>query len=132
MCIKSCRYIHYRSSTIPKRATIRKILPYTEHIIKRIVGFNQCMPTPTTETSIVLNAHRVHPGILASIFFFIKGIEIKKAKRNARKKKKKIKTIQQCWVEFTLTEYPGRADLPSPHYSPAGQSAREMDLGVGH
>ena len=90
------------------------------------------MPTPTTETSIILNAHRVHPGILASFFFMIKPIEIKKAKRNAREKKKKIKTIQQGWVDFTLTEYPGRADLPGPHYSPAGQSAREMALGVGH
>ena len=63
----------------------------------------------------------------------IKAIEIKKAKRNARERKnKKIKTIQQGWVEFTQTEYPSRADLPSPHYSPAGQSAREMALGVSH
>ena len=66
--------------------------------------------------------------------FFINTIEIKKAKRNARtkKKKKKIKTIQQGWVEFTLTEYPSKADLPGPHYSLAGQSAREMALGIGH
>ena len=62
----------------------------------------------------------------------IKTIEIKKEKRNARKKKKKIKTIQQGLVEFTPTEYPGRADLPDPHYSLIGQSAREMALGVGH
>ena len=91
-------------------------------------------PTPTTETSIVLNAQRVHLEKLASFFFMIKAIEIKKAKRNARKKenKKKIKTIQQGWVEFTLPEYPGRADLPDPHYSPAGKSAREMALDVGH
>ena len=45
--------------------------------------------------------------------------------------KKKIKTIQQGWVEFTLTEYPGRAELPGPHYSLTGQSAREMALGIG-
>ena len=91
-------------------------------------------PTPKTETSIVLNAQRVHPGKLASFFyfFFIKAIDINKAKINARKKKKKIKTIQQGWVEFTLPEYSGRADLPGPHYSPAGQSAREMALDVGH
>ena len=93
-------------------------------------------PTPTTETSIVLNAQRVHPGKLALFFFFliffIKAIDINKAKRNARKKKKKKKTIQQGWVEFTLLEYPGRADLPGPHYSPTGQSAREMALHVGH
>ena len=50
----------------------------------------------------------------------IKAIEIKKAKRNARENKKKIKTIQQGWVEFTLKECPGRADLPGPHYSPDG------------
>ena len=46
--------------------------------------------------------------------------------------KKKIKTIQQSWVEFTLEEYPDIADLLGPHYSPTGQSAREMALGVGH
>ena len=48
------------------------------------------------------------------------------------RKIKKIKTIQQGWVEFTLTEYPGKADLPGPHYSLVGQSAREMALGVDH
>ena len=93
------------------------------------------MPTPTTKTSIVLNAHRVNPGKLAYflVFFFCKTIEIKKAKRNAKKKKKKKrKTIQQGWVDFTLTEYPGRADLPGPHSSPTGQSVREMALDVGH
>ena len=40
--------------------------------------------------------------------------------------------IQQGWIEFTLKEYPGRVDLPGPHYSPDGHSAREMALGIGH
>ena len=66
------------------------------------------------------------------LFFLRKDIEIKKVKRNARKKKIIIKTIQQGWVEFTLMEYPGRADLPGPHYSPVSQSALEIALGVGH
>ena len=62
----------------------------------------------------------------------IKAIEIKKAKKMQKRKKKENKTIQLGWVEFTLTEYPSRADLPGPQYSPAGQSSREMALGVGH
>ena len=89
------------------------------------------MPTPTTETSIVLNAHRVHPRKLAS--FFLKSNLNKERKKKCKKEKqKKIKTIQQGWVEFTLMGYPGRADLPGPHYSPAGQSVREMALDVGN
>ena len=90
-------------------------------------------PTPTTETNIVLNAHRIHPGKLASFFFNDKNNRNKESKKKCKKeKKKKIKTIQQGWVEFTLTEYPGKADLPGPHYSPTGQSAQEMALDVGH
>ena len=97
------------------------------------------MPTPTTETSIVLNAQKVHLGKLASYFsfflilFLLSLIEIKKAKRKCKKEKqKKRKTIQQGGVEFTLTEYLSKADLPDPHYSPASQSVREMALDVGH
>ena len=46
--------------------------------------------------------------------------------------RKKKNYIQQGENEFTLKEYPGRADLPSPHYSPDGQNARGMASGVGH
>ena len=65
-------------------------------------------------------------------FFFlrIKADEIKKAERNARKKTKTY--IHKGRIEITLKEHPGRADLPVPHYSPDGQSAREMALSVGH
>ena len=68
--------------------------------------------------------------ILLGFFFFRKANEIKKAKRNARKKTKNY--IQQGQIEFTLKEHPGRADLPGPYYSPDDQSAREMALSVGH
>ena len=103
------------------------------------------MPTPTTETSIVLNAHRVPPQHKGrrpvnqgpSVFFFSrKENEIKKAEIKCKKENKlnkKIKTVyNKSENEFTLKEYPGRADLPSPHYSPDGQNARGMFSGVGH
>ena len=73
---------------------------------------------------------------LVLFFFFsffklkIKVDEIKKAERNPRKKTKIY--IQQDRIGITLREHPGRADLPVPHYSPDGQSSREMALGVGH
>ena len=82
----------------------------------------QCTEGTPRETSIII-----------LYFFLLSSIEIKKAKRKCKKEKqKKRKTIQQGGVEFTLTEYPGRANLPGPHYSPAGQSVREMALNVGH
>ena len=116
----------------------------------RIVGSNQCVPTPTTEVSIVPNAHRVPPlqkwrqpinkqrtidltPHLSSLFF---GVFFNKSRRNKESKKKckkeKKSYIQQDKIGITLKEHPGRADLPVPHYSPDGQSAREMALGVGH
>ena len=40
--------------------------------------------------------------------------------------------IQQGENKFTLKEYPGRADLPGPHYLPDDQNARGMASVVGH
>ena len=49
------------------------------------------------------------------------------------RKNKKIKNyIQQGENEFTFKEYPGRADVPSPRYSPEGQNAQGMASGVSH
>ena len=98
------------------------------------------MPTLTTEVSIVLNAHRVPPRQKWRLKINKRiADEIKEAERNVRKKckkemqERKQKTyIQQGRIEITLKEYPGRANLPVPHYSPDGQSAREMTLSVGH
>ena len=117
------------------------------------------MPTPTTEVSIVPNAHRVPPlqkrrrlinkrrvdGLtphfspffclfwLLLLFFLFSFNESRRNKASKKKCKKENKNyIQQGRIEFTLKEHPGRADLPVPHYSPYGQSAKEMALGVGH
>ena len=49
-----------------------------------------------------------------------------------KKEERKQNYIQQDRIGITLKEHPGRVDLPVPHYSPDGQSAREMALGVGH
>ena len=63
--------------------------------------------------------------------FFLKENEIKnKNKRNKESKKKYKKEnknyILQYRIGITLKEHPGIVDLPVPHYSPDGQSAREM------
>ena len=69
--------------------------------------------------------------LLFGFFFSYEKSNCKKEiKKKCRKENKNY--IQQGWIEFTLKEYPGRANLPGPHYSPDGQSDREMDLGVGH
>ena len=60
----------------------------------------------------------------------IKADKIKKVERNARKKTKTY--LQQDRIGIALKEHPGRTDLLVPHYSPDGQIAREMALGVGH
>ena len=66
-------------------------------------------------------------------FFFLFENKSRRNKERRKKCKKKTKTyIQQDRIGITLKEHPGRADLPVPHYSPDGQSAREMALGVGH
>ena len=66
------------------------------------------------------------------LFLCLKTNEIKKAKIKFKKEKEKKNYIQQGENEFTLKEYPGKADLPSSHYSPKGQNARGMASGVGH
>ena len=68
--------------------------------------------------------------IYVYIYYFGKANEIKKAEIKCKKENKNY--IQQGQIEFIVKEYPDRADLPSPHYSPDGQNAREMDLSVGH
>ena len=95
------------------------------------------MPTPTTEVNIVLNAHMTPPEEEARkqkeryFFFFGKKNKLKKIKKEEMQKRKK-NYIQQGRIEISLKEHSGRADLQIPHYSPNGQSFREMALSVGH
>ena len=119
----------------------------------RIVGSNQCVPTPTRERSIVPNAHRVPPPhkwslptskqravkwtLGHNIFYLKKKNEIENKNRRNKEsiktcKKENKNYIQQDRIGITLKEHPGRVDLPVPHYSPDGQSTREMALGAGH
>ena len=66
-------------------------------------------------------------------FFWILENKSRRKKENRKKCKKENKNyIQQGRIEITLKEHPGRADLLVPHYSPDGQSSREMALSVGH
>ena len=67
-------------------------------------------------------------------FFYLKGKRNRDSKnKNARTKIKQNQNyIQKVENEFTLKEYPGRVDLPSPHYSLEDRNARGMALGVDH
>ena len=68
-----------------------------------------------------------------SFFIFLIENKSRRNKESRKKCKKENKNyIQQGRIEFTMKEHPGIADLPGPHYSPDGQSAREMALSVGH
>ena len=65
------------------------------------------------------------------IFLFEnKSIRNKESRKKCKKENKNY--IQQGRIEITRKEHPDRSDLPGPHYSPDGQSAREMALSVGH
>ena len=64
------------------------------------------------------------------LFFFFFFLIENKSRKKFKKEKKNY--IQQGRIGITLKEHTGRADLPVPYYSPDGQSAREMALGVGH
>ena len=69
------------------------------------------------------------------MFFFYFWLFEKKSrlkKENGKQYRKENKNyIQQGRIEVTLKEHPGRADLEVPHYSPDGQSSREMALSIG-
>ena len=69
-------------------------------------------------------------------FFLVFGLlenKRRRKKENRKKYKKENKNyIQQGNLEINLKKHPGRVDLPVPHYSSDGQSAREMTLSVGH
>ena len=71
-------------------------------------------------------------GFFFFFFFFGKKNKLKKIKQEKKCKKEKENYIQQGRIEITLKDHSGKADLPVLHYSPAGQSAREMALSVGH
>ena len=71
------------------------------------------------------------PFILFFIFLFENKSRRNKESRKKCKKENK-NYIQQGRIEITRKEHPDRVDLPGPHYSLDGQSAREMALSVGH
>ena len=130
----------------PKEPQIEKFSPYTEHATCAwLVPTSVCPPPLEKEAVSPMHTgypHHRNGGCRQvnrghNFFFLILKNEIENKNRRNKESRKICKKenknyIQQDRIGITLKEHPGRVDLPVSHYSPDGQSAREMALGIGH